>query len=215
MSKVLAYGSLKRGLVLDMPLRKRYMKSATVLTDRTPYGNDGTNVGAIVGELGTKFDGVDDKIDCGSEFIGAKACSIVAWINPKGYGENGTGRIVNNGNKLNFQTRSTNTNLQFFSGGITTANSKIGSITLNQWQHVCATRTVTGIANIYINGILSGPPNQATGTPAAGNLNVYIGNHENQTTSFDGLIDSVRIYNRVLSAIEVEQSYRISKWEHP
>ena len=52
-------GSLQKGLVLDMPLKLKYTKSETpgseIMTDRTPYGNDGQNYGATITDEGARF----------------------------------------------------------------------------------------------------------------------------------------------------------------
>ncbi|GAH94236.1 unnamed protein product, partial [marine sediment metagenome] len=52
-------GSLYKGLIFDMPLKIRYTKEETpgseIMTDRTPYSNDGQNYGAVVGADYTSF----------------------------------------------------------------------------------------------------------------------------------------------------------------
>jgi len=63
--------------------------------------------------------------------------------------------------------------------------------------------------NFYVNGVLSGTPNQNSGTPEAGTTNLAIGNDTFANRSFDGTIDDVRIYNRVLSAQEVKRLYNM------
>jgi len=75
-------GSLQKGLVLDMPLTTKHMKSATVVSDRTPYGNNGTVNGATVGSQYTSFDGVDDYIGGGPLLNqNSNEFSVAAWIN--------------------------------------------------------------------------------------------------------------------------------------
>ena len=102
--------------------------------------------------------------------------------------------------------------LAFRSDGATTINSADNSITLQKWQHICVTRTAAGIANIYINNVLSGSADQASGTPAAGTTNVFIGNRSAGDRTFDGLIDEVRFYNKVIDSDIRTQNYEGSKY---
>jgi hypothetical protein len=158
------------------------------------------------------FNGTTDLVNCGAEFIGASACSIAAWAYLDSYGEgvgsNYSGRVIDNG-KLLFYVFSPNTNIQFSSdGGTTLALGGTGGVAIGSWYYITATRTAAGVANLYVNGVLSGTANQSSGTPTAGSNNVVIGNNLATTRSFDGRIDGVSIYNRVLSAAEVAQLYR-------
>jgi hypothetical protein len=75
-------GSLQKGLVLDLPLTSTYMKSSTKVTDKTPYSNDGTVNGAIVGSEYTSFDG-NDYVNCGnhSSINPTIAETISLWVN--------------------------------------------------------------------------------------------------------------------------------------
>ena len=80
---------------------------------------------------------------------------------------------------------------------------------LNAWHHVVATWD-GAMLRLYLDGELQGE------TPRTGKSNpnpypVMIGNFEYPSchgTCFGGLIDEVRIYNRALSAAEVEGRYR-------
>lgn len=80
-------GSLQKGLVLDMPLTSTYTKGggagSEIMTDRTPYSNDGTNSGGTVESNGTTFDGGSDYVDAGndSSLDITDAITIEAWVN--------------------------------------------------------------------------------------------------------------------------------------
>jgi hypothetical protein len=76
---------------------------------------------------------------------------------------------------------------------------------------VVATRDAAGLANIYLNGVLSGTADQTSGTPVAGTTNVQIGNNSSLVNTFDGYIDDVRIYNRVLTVAEINRIYNLGK----
>ncbi len=75
----------------------------------------------------------------------------------------------------------------------------------NHWHHIVATQTGT-TASLYVDGVLV---NTAT-VAAIGNGSgpIYIGRY-NSGYYFNGSIDDVRIYNRALSAQEVQQLYKL------
>jgi len=85
---------------------------------------------------------------------------------------------------------------------------------LNQWTHVAASfNSTTNVGALYINGISRsidtiGSPDSITGTADSktigtrGTIGPYF---------LNGQIDEIRIYNRVLSASEVERLYKLSQ----
>ncbi|MBP9757325.1 MAG: LamG domain-containing protein [Candidatus Pacebacteria bacterium] len=85
------------------------------------------------------------------------------------------------------------------------------SIRMNEWQHVVVTYDQTNAANdalLYINGVLaaSSEVSTPTGTVGANNpANIGAGSGN---LGFDGPIDEVRVYNRLLSASEVSSLYK-------
>ena len=83
--------------------------------------------------------------------------------------------------------------------------------TLGVWQHVAVTydgSSSSANVHIYVNGteVSSYVLNQnGVGTKLSdAAMGVLIGNNGGQTRTFDGTIDDVRIYNRVLSATEIQ-----------
>jgi hypothetical protein len=95
-------GSLNKGLVLDMPLTLKYTKDETagseIMTDKTPYSNDGQNYGSTITAEGASFDGVDDYIDISSfnyPSLWNQPFSLSSWIYiPSSYSWN-TSRMSN------------------------------------------------------------------------------------------------------------------------
>ena len=192
-----------------------------VIRDMSGQGNHGNamNIASStfyakgkVGQAG-KFDGVNDYIKEGSDFIGTSAISISAWMYPRSFGNGNLGRIVSN-SRTEFFVNSTNSILSFTgNGGTNIANSTNSSVVLNRWSFVTATRDSTGsITNIYINGVLSGTANQNSGAPVNGTSNVVTGIRLASTQYyFNGSLDDIRIYNRALSATEVRQLYNMGR----
>ena len=93
--------------------------------------------------------------------------------------------------------------LSFFVGGTETTLSGTQEISTGQWMHLAVTRDgVTGQIKLYVNGVLDGTATAATGTLRA-NLGVAIGGNTLDGHYFNGLIDDVRFYSRVLTIAEV------------
>jgi len=97
-----------------------------------------------------------------------------------------------------------------FSGGAVTSSPVI---TLNTWQFVCGVRVDTSTVHIYLNGVEQpiGAVSVAAVPTPSGTTNAAIGVLGDllscSTCFWDGKIDDVRLYNRVLSAAEIKQSY--------
>ncbi len=180
----------------------------------TGYMSNFTSTSSAVapGEIGQAlgFDGVNDLVDTGaSDWINTSALTVSAWIRPKSHGEGGAGSILDNRKAIFGMYDGAGTNAVTFSSnaGVTTAKSANGSVPFNKWTHVIATRDASGVVNFYVNGTLSGTANQNSGTPAAGTVGVQIGNTVFLSRTWDGYIDDLRVYNRVLSATEAKQLY--------
>ncbi|MCA9063465.1 MAG: hypothetical protein KDA96_10410, partial [Planctomycetaceae bacterium] len=81
-------------------------------------------------------------------------------------------------------------------------NDLTSPITLNQWNHIAGViDTVAGVMRVYLNG--QEVASQATnGSLVANNELVQLG-----STTFDGALDEVGIYNRALTAAEIADIY--------
>jgi hypothetical protein len=77
-----------------------------------------------------------------------------------------------------------------------------GNIPLNQWTHVACTYDRQS-SRLYVNGIEVAAQSATQPIPAVSH-ELWIGNHERLIRPFDGLIDEVEIFNRALSAVEIQ-----------
>jgi hypothetical protein len=167
--------------------------------------------------------------------------SVSFWIKPNSAGEGNQSRVVaKNGNvgpagswQIALVTgagclagESTLTNAIYFAKVGSTATARAGrcgannSFTTGEWQHFLVTWDgSTGYNNsgsrIYRNGVeISYYTVVAGATDSAGSdasLDLVIGNRADTARTFDGAIDEVRIYNRVLSVDEAKQLYRLGR----
>jgi len=161
------------------------------------------------------FDGVNDYVDLGNppalQITGAMTLS--AWVNPKSTLYNG--RIISKGSGPGLRGWSLNVenyNVFEFSVAANTndAATWVDSTTqvpLNTWTHVVGVFQPGAALRIYINGVLSGSKTTAVPiTQFNPPVNVRIGGR-NDGYSFDGIIDEVRVYDRALTAVEIQQLY--------
>ncbi len=194
-------------------------------------GHDGTlsngptwGTGQLDGAL--DFDGSDDLVDMGSDAtlddIFAGGATVSAWIYPEGWGESDFGRIFDKADNLGsnrngwaYELYGSNQSILFqygFSGHIGNWVTPANSISLNTWQHVAVVYDNSSDANdptLYINGVAQTVTEIDTpsGTPSSdAALNLTLGNYSLDTSrTFDGLLDDVRIYDRMLDAAEIAE----------
>jgi len=195
-------------------------------------GHDGTLANGpvwVAGQLGDalEFDGADDYVDLTSDaelddlFDGG--ATVMAWINPFGWGENGYGRVfdksssasstgdgwvirmnVDNGGIINFG--------QGFTSGRGWWKIPSGSINLDTWQHIAVAYDASSTSNdpaIYLGGA---PLTVTTVDTPSGSIrsdasiNLRLGNFAGGTShTFEGTIDDARIYDRILDAAQIAE----------
>jgi hypothetical protein len=93
-------------------------------------------------------------------------------------------------------------------GGPDRGISAASRLPLNQWSHIAVTYTTAvggSTLGIYVNGALVTTVTGPNQNLLAGNQPLRIGNSNAQISEgFNGLIDEVRVYNRALSAAEIQ-----------
>lgn len=149
--------------------------------------------------------------------------SFSAWIYPNSDGENSLGRIIDKSQgvvrgPIFYVTNDDGTNayLKFyhvFSGGNGSWVTTSKEITLNKWNHVIVTYDSNSASNdptLYINGgavaITEDLTPVGTRVSDAG-ADLYIGNRSADNRTFDGIIDDVRLYTKILSQTEIDGLY--------
>jgi len=155
------------------------------------------------------FNGTSSILNCGNydSLVGDK--TIVAWYFYNPYSTMPAPRLIDNGKLYIYSSYSDPRYWYMTSNGSTTVSSGIMTSPVGRWKQIVVTRTSTGVANFYIDGVLSGTANQASGTPVAGTLNISIGAYVPSYTdqAFRGQMSAVRIINGILTAQEVSQLF--------
>jgi len=200
-----------QGCVLYLDMQDRSDKAI----DHSRLGNHGAITGASLASaprgVCRNFDGVDDVITVTGDLIGTGAVTIEAWINPDGAGESSLGRIVCSAIPAEAAFYTAANRLGFTSDSATAMLSAVSSITYGLWYHAVIVRAADATGNIYINGALNGTADQATGTPSSGAATL-VGSSSLGIKAYDGLIGMLRIYSRVLTAVEVMNAYQEHAW---
>jgi uncharacterized repeat protein (TIGR01451 family) len=189
-------------------------------------GNSAATVGGVAfapGRVGQafSFDGVD-----GDVWIATKpnlnvglgdGFTIDAWILPSGPAEGlpSSGPIVEYGNGVHFwQHHLTDGPTGLIANLVEVGGShhilEATGITQDAWNHVAVTYSkTTGVATLYVNGVAAASQNLGSFTPQT-STDLHIGRRLPGSFggfdgfSFQGLIDEAEIYNRALSASEVQ-----------
>jgi hypothetical protein len=209
-----ASGFISTGLIGHWSFDGKYMNWRTnQVLDSSGNGNHATVVNMStttsprMGRSGQAldFDSVDDRVALSSELVGTGPVTVSAWVHPRTSGGSDAGIIVSN---RRFKVTVDSTPFRFFaSNGTGNTGSGVVSSLFSSWTHIVVTRDAGGLINFYVNGALSGTPDQDGGTPLAGVSPLNIGNSALNESPFDGLIDEVRLYNRILSVSEIRQLY--------
>jgi hypothetical protein len=190
--------------------------SGTVAGDSSGNGNNGTIYGAtwVAGKYGDalNFSGVNNDVACGNSLTDPVVFTLTAWIKPTA-GFSGDQDIIARGPGGN----SGGWELKIVGGAIVVGASfsdqwrslgQSGVIVSGQWQMVTGTWNGTYLS-LYVNGVLvAQSTNLSAYTRQLSTSEVWIGSWVGAYNFFGGIIDEVQIYNRALSAAEIQTLYQ-------
>ncbi len=198
--------------------------SGTNVADISGYGNDGT-ITPGAGVWGGKgpsiasfhFDALASLVNCGSapELDNIEKQTMAGWVNVDGVGENSEGRIF--GKNVRALYVQATEELVFRSGhdgtnGFWSTNSN--ALTHGARHFVVVTYDKSSVANdpiIYVDGqsVTVNEDVTPVGNPDSdSSLDFIIGNNSTAVRTFDGDISEVMVFDRILSAIEVQRLYK-------
>jgi hypothetical protein len=158
---------------------------------------------------GARFDGVDDYVEIvpADDLALADAGTLAAWIYPSGAGSHvsGGGIVINKEGEYQVA--------RYVDGSIRWAfhNDDPGwhwvntehIAPLNEWTHVVVSYDV-GVVKTYANGGLVHTRTVSGDIRPAGYHDVRVGGRSSLAQHFDGVIDEVRVFDRVLSPDEIQ-----------
>jgi len=211
--------------------------SSSYATGSLILGTSGkTATTTVPGRLGQalSFDGVDDYVNVGDRgFIDlATTLSGCAWVKHNTITTD-DGIMAKNNDTLDgliffrddvgAQSGRTDMYNIFVADSADADNARIegktNSSQVNKWTQVCFSYVAgspTGL-HLYVNGVED--PNGPVSTTLIGAINAgsnpfVLGDDSGSTREFDGSLDDVRLYDRVLSAAEVARLYNLGATTH-
>ena len=169
---------------------------------------------SVDGVLGTalNFDNNDDMIEIASDpALALTTFSLSSWFNIPSPIANGWKVIYahnRGGNNWVYLGKTNNANTIHFRWSNADTMNTVSTFAYGEWVHTAASYDVsTNMAKVYLNGVLDSSDNTGGTTPSAVNDVSRIGRNTNNTETFAGYIDDVRVYNRILTDTEVAQLY--------
>jgi hypothetical protein len=151
------------------------------------------------------FDGSNDAVEISTADLNVNEGTIALWAYPEAFSQNRHslfGHTLSGGNKIHLYCNVSGA-LGLGLGNNDSLKTSIQTLSTQEWYHIALTWNGTAYA-VYVDGA-----QKATGTYSGlSGLQTYadIGNNGNssgRTEGFDGLIDEVRLYNKPLSANEI------------
>ena len=193
--------------------------SGNVARDSSPNGNDGTLVNGPTWTTGRHggallFDGVDDRVrvnDSNSLDLGARA-TLSAWVYPTVQPVSYRTIVQKEDNAYYLAASGLNRYEQPgnrpYGGG--SLNDQCcysvvsnGQLPVNTWTHIAVTYNGARM-RFFVNGVQVSS-RTATGPFEQNAQPLWIGGHALYNSPFQGKIDDVRIYNRSLTAIQIQE----------
>lgn len=199
--------------------------TSNTMTDKSGRNNTGTMVNMstttspVAGKVGQglQFDGVNDYINITQAVLPTSGTTEIAfWVKPA-YQDTDQVWIHNflsGSQSVSFTVGQTSVGSGRF--GVTVGNNAghwlQSPMSSNTWHHVVVQISANSVDALYIDGTpqtnLYGNTGFTVGVPATSGFSTTLGRQGlNNAAYFSGSLDDVRIYNRALSASEIQQLY--------
>ncbi len=214
---------INSGLVGYWTFDGKNITNATA-TDISGNGNNGTlknSPKTAIGKIGQgfRFDGVDDYVTIPySTSLNPSNITISYWVKENATpdvsdtiisGKHSSGDISYFSDMRGASNR--NPTFGTYVGGVNHFVTSQTSLVVGKWYHIVGTFNGS-IYIIYVNGVLDNTLPDSTPLYSGASRPLSIGNLDNngvQERFFNGTIDDVRVYNRALTAKEVQALYRL------
>jgi hypothetical protein len=206
------------GLVLYLPL---YELDGGSFMSGDAYGHLCTVTGVLWGPDGGYFDGVDDKINCGSSSVlnfTSEDFSLEAWVKTP---LEATVDIISrneyetiNGYFLRLVTDGRIALRTHQAEVVQTTYSSTSTAVADTWMHIVGTRSGAKV-KIYKDGTEASYSTQDTHiNPGSYSGDFLVGLQPSGTRAYKGYIGEVRVYNRALAPQEVQRHFLATKWRY-
>jgi hypothetical protein len=177
----------------------------------------------VLGKLGQAFDfdGTNDTMVATAASLGQTTSrTISAWVYPESFGPGALAGILERVSEeiewgFGLDNTGTTDGLTFYQNCTTPMQVfAANSITLNKWQHVLVTYS-GGCANTSVTFYVDGAEKTRSGASGSGSppsdsgTLFEISSDSSDQYYFDGRIDDLRLYNRVLTTDEIKRLYKM------
>ena len=209
--------NLDPGLVLYVPLQKL---DSISFVSRDAYGHPAVDNGTLWTPQGRSFDGINDLIDCGgSPAFHSQQYSLSCWFKTAasspdtdiGHRLVNIARAPNGDSKIALRLKNNIGDLFWITPAPSGDSVSTGVIVNNgQWHHLAGTTDGTTFT-VYLDG------DQKAVKSSELHVDFYclsIGSVHTGTGAYDGKISEVRVYDRVLTAPEIQHDYLATKWKY-
>ncbi len=188
--------SLAAGAIRDY---STYNNNCTLGNGSLANASNWTSQGIVGGAY--EFDGVGDLIE--TPYLNFTNYTVELWIYPKVSDSSYRHIVSNNQNSHNFGALEISSNKFYYITSGSTRISGSGYAGANTWTHVAI--VYDGVARLYVNGTLAATSSAFT---ARMNNTLRIGNSVvGSDSTFRGLIDEVKVYNRAITQQQLYQNY--------
>jgi len=153
------------------------------------------------------FDGADDYVALGTFQALTNSFTVSFYVNPSGGGGSNIFGFYNSGDFVGWGIRIAGNNLNFWDG--TSWKNPSIVVSNNIWKNVCVVISSTYLLSFYIDGILTNSLQGATIGSYTGNK--VLGSRSDGAGPMIGAIAQTQIYNRALSAAEVNQNFQATR----
>lgn len=173
------------------------------------------------GQYALNFDGSDNNVRIDRNILENPAQTATAWIRGATFPSAYNTVICKNEDSNRYWTILVKSNgkMAFYvyaGGAISIDGTGTATLTTNRWYFVAMSYSATAGLAGYVDGVIDGTV-AANGSPTTGSTFVNIGSHYQAFTGggsgrfFSGLIDDVKVYNRVLSPNEIRRLYQLGR----
>ena len=201
-------------LWLDASNPASYSGSGTTWFDLSGNNNNGTLINGVSYSTTNGgvmvLDGIDDKINCGTNFLITNQLTMSIWAYNEG-GNSPYARIIGvEGAWIGINDGRNAQSLGFFGSGID-INFPIVPIVSNKWSNITYRYAVDGI-ELWVDGVYYSKIAKTGNLNSIGTTPVTIGGRiSDNLRQLKGRISSALIYNRALTPTEILNNYNATK----
>lgn len=198
-------------LWLDASNPESYPGSGTTWFDLSGNNNHGTLLNGVAYSDGVMIlDGIDDKINCGTNFTITNQLTMSIWVYNEG-GNSPYARIIGVENVwIGTNDVRYSQSLRFFGSGID-IYFPITPIVLNTWSNITYKYAGDGI-ELWVNGVYYSKIAKTGNLNPIGTTPLTIGGRmSDNLRQLKGKISSALIYNRALTSTEILNNYNATK----